>query len=1045
MRGDLETNAACHVDDGRDLSASRGDLMQRVRFGVLAGLALAGAVAAAPVPSYLSLEQYTPERGLSQAAVTALVEDDRGFLWIGTQEGLNRFDGHRFVVHRGDDADRPLASSSIDALAIDERSRLWVGTNDAGLEVIDLRGGPRRRLTATAGLSHDTVRQILPLADGGALLGTAAGIDRVDAAIGSVRTLAATAAVVDLLPTTDGAWALDIDCRLYRIHGDTVQALGVDLPAGARCVGLQADDQALWLATGFDGVWKLGHDARIEARFGPPGGVELTAFGRYSSQSLLLGYADGSVRQLDTTGTSDPEPVLLDRPLGGAVLRFHRLQSGVLWIGTLTSGLFRAQALSSAIERDLLSDAELAGWPTRSVRSVLVGEHDALVGTDSGLIRRRAGQGGWQRVDAIGATSIRAIVQHPDGGWWVGSHQGLWRLWPDGRARPLDPLPDPRVTDLLHDGDDLWVATRGGLARLRDDRLLVDGVVDPLHGVFLTCLMRDDLGRLWIGSNERGLFLLLPDGRLESLSTANGRLLHDSVWSLHADDDAFWVGSYSGGLQRIDRRSGALRRYTTADGLPNNVIFRILPDRSGRLWLTTNQGIGVLDPATGVIQQLGVGDGLRNREFNSGAGVVDANGILYLGGTDGLDVIDPDRLESSSAPARPVVTGVRLLGRQRGEPARDVDIGYRRRLELDHRDSFVSLDMVAIDFTAPDAARLRYRISEIHDEWVQPSGAHAELVLSHLPAGEYELEVQAAGRDGRFDHSERLALSVQPPPWRQPWAYFGYLLAVGALLAWTLLRLQVRARAERARIELLNRTVEARTAELAQANRLLQQSNAQLELAIRTDPLTQVSNRRELHEWLQRETPLVLKSTTGGDPRSLLFLMIDLDDFKRVNDQYGHQVGDEVLIIVAERLRTLCREHDIVVRWGGEEFLMLVRDAARTDPALLAERIRGAVADTPMALASGHALAVTCSIGFAQWPFSQRWPALGDWEHSVTLADRALYAAKAAGKNAWIGLAAGAAAERGCLQQLLAGGAPDELPSDCVEVLHSPGIVPVVR
>jgi diguanylate cyclase (GGDEF)-like protein len=995
---------------------------------------------------FLSLDHYGLEHGLSQASVTAISEDDQGFLWIATQDGLNRFDGNRFVVQRGDDG---LLSSSIDALAVDGQARLWIGTNESGLEVLELKSGRRNRLGRDAGLSHPSVRRILLDPDGGAWLGTRLGIDHVDATVQAVHRLAVADDIVAMTQAGIGSFAVDRRCALWSLTPSRAQTLALELPRDARCIGLQPAADGLWLATAEHGLFRLGADGR-QLQHLPPAALrrEAVALGVLQIDddgSLLLGFDDGAAVAGNPGGSL--QSIEFDRPPGSAITAFYRHRSGVLWIGTYTNGLYRARALSSAVRRDLVEDTDLAAWPSRSVRSIWTDGRRTLIGTDAGLAMRATPKARWRIIEPLGTTSIRAIRPHPGGGWWIGSHRGLWRISETGRATALDGLPDPRVTDLLVDGDTLWVATRGGLARLRDDRPDPTALPAALTGEFLTSLLQDSQGRLWIGSNEHGAYRLDPDGELQLLDVAHGQLHNDSIWSLHESDDAWWLGSFAGGLQRIDRRTGVLSVISKRDGLSNNVIYSIVPDRSGRLWLSTNHGLSVLEPASGLIQTLLPSDGLRNQEYNSGAHFTAADGRLYFGGVDGLDVIDPTRLDPTSPPARPLLTALQVLGGRGTQQPPPLDIVYRDQVTLGHRERIFSLDMVALDFTAPDAARLRYRISGVHGDWVQPSRPHAELLLSHLPAGSYLLEVQAAGRDGRYSHPRQLELILQPAPWAHPFAYAGYLFLALLLAAWMISRIGARDRAKRAQIDLLNRTVASRTEELARANRLLQQSNVQLQQATRTDPLTQASNRRDLHDWLQHECAQLIEDgdSPHTPPRSLLFFMIDVDDFKRINDSHGHQIGDQVLIAFAERLRLLCRERDILVRWGGEEFLLLLRDTTIDDIEKVAERIRHAIADTPVALSTGQHLAVTCSIGFAPWPLAPAWPTLGDWEASVNLADRALYAAKAAGKNAWVGLTAGPDIDRACLQQLLAGAAPEQLHPGCVQLHHSTEKAPSLR
>lgn len=1017
------------------------------------GLALAqGALAGSAVhPTRLSVDRYGLDEGLSQLSVTAIAQDDSGFLWIGTQEGLNRFDGQRFLVLRESGG---LPSNSIESLAFDASSRLWVGTNDAGLHIRDLRNGGQTNVGLAQGLGHPTVTGILLDGQRGAWLTTPAGVDYLDANGQGLRVLSRTLRAVGLAHLGEGeALLLDAECALWRAGPGHVERVAAAIEGMDGCTAMVASADGYWVADEGGVVARMLPDGSLARRMSlpaeVPGALGVSAMHVQAGRFVWLGRADGSLWQLplDGVGEGAPRRVRLDQDAGGPIQRVFVSEDGVLWLGSLTRGLFRARPLSDAVGQGRVEAGAPADWPSRSLRAIhFSGEFD-LVGTDAGLVWRR-GDADWRTVATIGATSVRSIAPAARGGWWIGSHRGVWHLAPDGRAQPMAELADPRVTDLLAErdaagADVLWVATRGGLARFVDGVRVPHGWEETLDGQFLTSLMRDDLGRLWIGSNESGLFRSDVNGELEHLSPATGGLPHQSVWSLHADDAAFWVGTFSGGLIRIDRVDGGMRRFGEAQGLSNEVVYRILPDDHGRLWLSTNNGISVLDPGRELVQTLGRGDGLHNREYNSGAGSRGPDGRLYFGGTEGLDVLAPDGLAATSPPARPVLASLQVIGVKRGRvaegPSRRFDTLYADTVVLDHRDAVIALQMVAIDFTAPAAARLRYRIKGLHEDWVHPGGASAELVLSNLPAGDYPLEISAAGRDGRFGPTRTVLIDVPPAPWMHPAAKAVYVVLALLGLAWLGSRIGARERARRAQIDLLNRTVAERTRALEEANQMLRTSNRQLEEATRTDPLTQVSNRRDLQQWLAREADTVVRelATRGQGYIGLLFFMIDIDDFKRINDQFGHQVGDEVLVAFAARLRALGRERDVVVRWGGEEFLWLVRDLALADAVRLAERARQAVADAPFELASGQVLAVTCSVGFAPWPFWSRFPALGDWEQSVNLADRALYAAKAGGKNAWVGVLPGPALDRVGMQRLLTGSDPAELAPDSVQLVHS--------
>jgi diguanylate cyclase (GGDEF)-like protein len=1004
------------------------------RARLLALLLLPGTPATA---EFLSLQRYGLDQGLSQTSVTALAEDDLGLLWVGTQDGLNRFDGQRFSVLRRQLDDRDgLASSSVDSLAMDAEGRLWIGTNDAGVEVRDLRSGARRRLGSAAGLSHPTVSRLLPDGRGGAWLGTPRGLDHVDAGRDAVHRLHAGDAIVALLAEGAGGFALGQRCGVLRFDAAGVQALPrvPHLPAGARCIGLVAGAETLWLGTRDHGLLAIDRDGRLRRSIAPDAlltdPAPLNSLFRRRDGSLLLGFADGRVVALDLAGAA--AVVRTDPPLQSAVTGFFEHSSGVLFIGTHSAGLFRTRALSAALRLEHVDRDALAAWPNRNIYALWRQGEDWLVGTEAGLLRRHAG-GGWETVPALGARAVRRIYPLPAGGWLLGTHDGLWQLDAGFAARRIEGDYDPRIADLLADGDDLLVATRDGLYRLRDGGPTQQDVPAPLQRGFLTALLRDHDGSVWVGSNEQGAWRIAPDGSVDRHHRGRGTLVHDSVWALHADAEAVWLGTYSGGLQRLPRDGSPGRVYSERQGLSNDVVYRIEPDPAGRLWLSTNRGLSVLDPDRGTVQVLLRSDGLRNQEYNAGASFRDERGLLYFGGVDGIDVIDPAALPARSAPATPLAGTLAVLGR-RGVAAGagallSHSLRYREQLQLDWRDSVFALDMVALDFGAPDSARLRYRLPGIADDWVYPAAPRAELLLSYLPPGAYTLELAAAGRDGRYGPARQVAITLPPPPWRQPWAFAGYLgLAAAALwLLWRRLRRQ--GAAKQAQIDLLNRMVAERTAALEQANRLLRHSNAQLDLAGRTDPLTRVSNRRDLLEWLPQ---------ARSDGRGLLFCMVDIDDFKRINDTHGHQAGDEVLVRFAERLRGLCRDRDMLMRWGGEEFLLALRETRPEDAPALLERLRHRIADTPIPLDNGLRIPITCSAGFARWPFSERWAELGDWEQSVALADRALYRAKRAGKNRWVGWVEGTQLTEASLQQLLEGTPPEQLPDGCCRQVAGP-------
>ncbi|SDD47474.1 ligand-binding sensor domain-containing diguanylate cyclase [Aquimonas voraii] len=1032
-------------------------MLPTVRFVLACLLAACAHGAASAASPFLDLERYGPGSGLSQSTVTDLAEDDLGFLWVATQDGLNRFDGHRFEVLRFQPprTDLPaatparpleLASGSIDAMVFDREGWLWLGLNDAGLQRLNQRDG-RRDWLSPEQLGAKQVGLLALHSQGGVWAGSPDGLRHVDATLKVGTPLPNTRSGVALRAQPSGAiWWLGSDCRLLEIAIDGRSRLLWQAGSDRRCSSLAQADGQTWIGSRSGWLYTLDAQGKQRQQLQLPAGAD----GRVAEISRVLVRANGEV----LLGRSDGQLWLHQPGASPALLRLSvepapsseitalfKDSTGVLWIGSYTSGLFRARSLSPLLRRELAPDPLAFGFANRSVRAVRSAGDRTLIGLDSGLLVLSA-DGSGRSHPGFRGQSVRALEPEPDGGWWVGTDVGLWRLQDDDSMLAIGGTELRRITALRREADRLLIATRSGLLDLRLPAAAFAPVPAALRTSFLTSLARDRNGQLWLGSNEEGVYVWDEKSEPRSLTPQDG-LSHPSVWSLLAEDDSVWVGTFAGGLHRFDLQGRLQRLYAERDGLSSNVIYRIVRDSRSRLWVSTNDGLNVIDGDSGAIRVLRRQDGLRNIEFNSGASYIDARGRLWFGGPEGLDVLEPWVEEPEPALARVAISGLRLptvVGREaQRERMGGLEVGYAQRLQLGYRDSTIGFELSALDSAAPASARLRYRLVGLESEWTALPQGRAEINYAFLPPGSYRLELQAAGRDGRFGHTRTLDVEMAPPPWASHSALFAYALLILGVVALVLLEVRRRVRQERALVDRLNREVEARTVELERANQLLTSSNLRLEEANRTDPLTQVANRRDLQHWLDELAPRVQRAV-AGDPRGhhgLMLFMLDIDDFKRINDSLGHQAGDEVLVEFAQRLRAYCRGEDKLVRWGGEEFLLVVRELPREDAAALAERIRLAIAHEPLHLRSGRSLSLSCSIGFAPWPLAASWPALGEWEQSVNLADQALYEAKRRGKNGWVGLQTSSDVSRPNLLALLAASAVESWPATGLSVLRS--------
>ena len=299
-----------------------------------------------------------------------------------------------------------------------------------------------------------------------------------------------------------------------------------------------------------------------------------------------------------------------------------------------------------------------------------------------------------------------------------------------------------------------------------------------------------------------------------------------------------------------------------------------------------------------------------------------------------------------------------------------------------------------MDFSNPARSRYAYKLEGFDPAWIETSADLRLASYSNLSPGDYVLRVRAHNRSGVASEQQlAIPLTVLPAWWQQWWFRVALLallaVAIAALVHW-------RTRLLRQRQQWLENMVRERTAEL--------------EASSLTDPLTGLRNRRFLTQHIESDVALTLRRheapahSQTPDDADLIFFLLDIDHFKQVNDERGHAAGDAVLRQIRGRLQSVFRETDYLVRWGGEEFLIVARETSRGHAADLAERACRAIAEQAFVLDDGSLLSKTCSLGFACFPLAPQDVRAVDWSATVNLADAALLAAKRAGRKRWLGV-----------------------------------------
>lgn len=1007
--------------------------------------------------------RFGADEGLSQGAIHAITQDPTGFIWIATEDGLNRYDGYSLThIMRDRNAVNGLPNNWVAALAqdpqgqlwvgtagggvtrrdsidgrfyplmdargkllvdpraqvrvlrIDADRRLWVGTRNAGLRVVDLRSKEareyRRDLTSAASLSDDSIFAVASDLNGATWVGTAAGLDSIEPESGRITTYTAR------LTASLGVKSAQVKVQALLVDSRGALWIGTDH-------GLAHFDP---VSDAFDVIRKKpGDDSSLPSN-------NVTAILEDTEQRLWVGTTDGLAlldrRTYRLTSFRNAPADLSSLPDNHVVSLFQD-RSGLLWVGTKSGGTARWNPRSWSFGHQQLGEGD-----DNNIASFVEDRQGTLwVGTmGSGLFAQNRVTGALtryrhdpRRANSLSDDNIMALAAD-DTHIWIGTMTaGVARLNPrSGEFKrfaydPANPasLGAPGVMSMLRDSRGrIWVGTYGGgVARIDSDTNKVTRYPIQRNGApglssdRATALAEDRTGLIWIGTDGGGLNVLDPaSGRFRAFTHAPDdpkSLSADTVYAVHVDErGGIWVGTRGGGLDRVigtpaGKQTLSFRNYSEGDGLPNSTVYGIESSARGLLWLSTNRGLARLNPADGQVRSFGRSQGLQSDEFNFGAHYQSPSGEMFFGGARGYNAFYPDRLRFNEIPPPVVLT----------EFARfNAPVNFGRSLQsvakisLGFRDDVVTFGFAALDFTAPNANSYMYMLEGFDKTWVQ---AHNErqATYTNLAGGRYVFRVRAANSDGTWnERGLAMPLDVATPPWLSWWAYAlyasGFMLALFAVWAAQQRKLQ----REAAYTSRLSAEVAQRTEELAQRNVELETVNRQLQDASITDPLTGLGNRRFLHNAISKIFAQHAAAGLDAKPPRFVFIIIDLDNLKPINDQYGHEGGDNVLIQVSDILKRLCRASDFVVRWGGDEFVMMCHGADLDTAALLAERLRATVAKQIFRAHAGQAVRTSCSIGFAPYPFVEGAPDSVSWEQALALADCAMYQAKR-DRNDWLG------------------------------------------
>ncbi len=952
--------------------------------------------------NHIDLTNFTDDQ-TNVGAVTAITQDQRGFMWLGGENGLARYDGHSTLIYRADP--QGMVGTYIQSLISDGDRYLWIGST-AGLSRFNYQQGNFDNLThASQQIPGNNVMSLALFKDW-VLVGTTTGLAVLNRYTlkaeqpDFLRRLPKKLHVRNLYVYADTLWIgtsskglIEVDLNTYATTFYRPKSANPFAIPSADIRGIITfDGNRFWLASLGGGFIEFNRKERT--------------FTQYAAHKS----ADHNFVTNDVFGVFGDS-------------------QGHVWIGTDNSGLWRFNPNNNQLEGFIQDKNIPNGLSSDKTRFIFEDrDHNLWVGCFSGILEYHNNQlDQFTRIyernqffSGLNHASVLSIKEAGQGRYWVGTEGGL-----DLVDAQQGSLKSYRQHDNPHQGlvanpvlvienDDqgnLWLGTWGGGLQKFDPineqwlpLLYHPDASKRLNNAHIWALQNDGNGNLWVGTQKEGIFRIqLATGDVFSYpynSTQEGAILGEFIQSMTLDSQGLlwvsslngvnryrpesddfevfindpknpnslnsnqttallarkngdvWIGTQTAGINIYRAETQNFTHIGVAQGLISTEIASLLEDDQGNVWAATPTGVFRIDGQTQHITHFTQVNGLANTNHNRNASAFSANGDIWLGSKNGLSIFNPQRMEPKTTTNRVEIAGVSINnGPKNGEIYWQSTTHLPAPLPYDQ--NAVSIDFSLNQFYFSRLNEYRYRLVGMNEQW-QKATRNNTATYTNLDPGRYIFEVKGNSADGQWGQLiTQLHFEIIPPLWRQWWAYLIYSALLTLLLIALRQHLAVRAR-----------------------------SLAYKQLSQR-DALTELPNRFALNtivdKWNARQNKFGL-------------IVLDLDFFKKINDNHGHNAGDALLKDFSKLAASLTREQDIIGRWGGEEFLILCDKSDLATTLAIANRIQNAVAAHTFSY-NGVTLPLTISAGCAVKQSTESFNSL------FQRADKALYQAKDSGRN----------------------------------------------
>jgi|GEM_PF-2322767 len=957
------------------------------------------------------------EDGLPDLTVYSMEQDQSGYMWFGTTNGLARYDGYSFKVFRHDGTDpNTLSNNNAGNIFLDSNNHLWIGTFGGGANVYNLNNGTLQRLpysnTPSEQVIAENVQTFFEDSQGHMWIGTGSGLyqiigdklnyygknnrDKYSLGKSRVWDIEEDSQGHIWLGTSRGLSELNVSSGIFN-HFSLPEELTSNISSN-QFRELQMVDDVLWIGSS-TGLYSFN--------------VNSKHFSYYPSNNKILKINDIHVEDDGYLLIATMEGMYEYNPMKQVfrvnennelwqayshldIRQIHRDRSGLLWLATRDSGVLKIDQAGGLfkLHTEYVADSQLTEkskqvWSTDSdaFNHLLVGTSDTVFKQTLNSNSSRVVVDGMDAVPGI----IRSIEKRKAGGFWIAASSGLYGLAINSdqaeiRNEPfelagIEPADVFSVTESIN--GDVWLALYNlGILHWSPTKQTAD-LIQFIDGHSLTdtnisVIYVDKQQHIWIGSNLIGVFRYDPASKaMELFSHEFGNsksITSNRIKDIYQDrSDRLWVAT-ARGLNQFQAESRNFKRYTKEDGLLSDSVSSIHEDSQQNLWIVYKFGLSKFNPDKQEINNYVLNESVSNDGFTTRSSSIDVNDVIYIGSVNGYYSFDP-RLIKKHDIYQPLLKVTQVW--VNNQPLHEAQWSSQQlQFDLYHGDQNIAFEFAALDFKSPEQIKYEYRIMGMSEKWLNIS-RNRLIELKHLYPGTYEVEVQASNNDGRWTEQKMsIELNIHPVWWNQGWirVMIASFIVIGAFLIHRL-----RTHKIRQQNLLLENEVKSRTSELHDLN-------TQLETAANTDYLTKLPNRMAFIKTIEYKQQHQQINGSG------CIVMADIDFFKQINDKYGHAAGDFILVEISQMMREMIRQDDLIARWGGEEFIFYFEGKSAQHILPMINRIRETVEQTQFKF-NQQIIPVTLTLGIGQ-----NQPGLS-LNECIAQADEAMYQGKADGRN----------------------------------------------